>query len=458
MDGGNLVEKTGRYIAQAMVYEPITETVTDTKENSAFSLKVTSAHKSSGGGFKFSQASRGGGSQGVARRSSGSGSGGRSGGSGGKGSGGGSSKAAEPDKSQKDLKKALEDDRDIYHDINIELKEIDRNLDRAQKKQDRLYGKQLLDNLNQQSKILDQHKQKLEEKHNLQEQDLKQQQQTLKNLGVTFDQYGNIANYMGILGKKQAEINALIKEENSLIAAYNASTDKDIKKQISEQIEAASKKTKNAEDEYKTLQSKIKNYDSLRDDMEDIVDQIEAETQKQIELNIEKFRMDLEIRLDMGEAERDWNKFRREVLEHTDIIKDTDFDKIFKDAQQNASDIYSYFNVHGSQGTLEKLTDQLLDTRAEIEAIDSIGTSAIYGDNKAQAMKDLQEDLDELMDQMEDIESLIDDIDDAYLDTIDDIGDQFDKQIEDYEYIGELIEHDMDLLSLLYGDKNYDAM
>ena len=99
-----------------------------------------------------------------------------------------------------------------------------------------------------------------------------------------------------------------------------------------------------------------------------------------------------------------------------------------------------------------------MDTRAEIEAIDKTGSSAIYGDNKAQAMKDLQNDLKELMEQMEDIQELIDDVDKAYLDTIGDVEEQFDKQIEDYEYVGELIEHDIDLLSLLYGDRNYDAM
>jgi hypothetical protein len=61
-------------------------------------------------------------------------------------------------------------------------------------------------------------------------------------------------------------------------------------------------------------------------------------------------------------------------------------------------------------------------------------------------MEDLQEDLDELMDQMADVKKLIDEIDKAYLNTIDDIEEQFDKQIDDFEYIGELIEHDMDLL------------
>jgi len=73
-------------------------------------------------------------------------------------------------------------------------------------------------------------------------------------------------------------------------------------------------------------------------------------------------------------------------------------------------------------------------------------------------MEDLKGDLSELMNQMEDMEGLIDDIDNAYLDTIDDVADQFDKQIEDYEYVRDLLEHDMNLLTLLYGDRNYAAM
>ena len=213
--------------------------------------------KAGGGSNNYSSGNRGGKSPGKSK-----------GGNKGKGGGGkGSGKGNEPDKSQKDRKKAMEDDRDIYHDINIELEQINRQLDRTQKKQDRLYGKQLLDNLNKQSRILDQHKAKLKEKHDLQEQDLATQQQTLKNLGVTFDKYGNISNYMDILGNKQAQVNAKTKEYNSLIDAYNKSTDKEIKKQIAEEAEKLNKQIKEYEDEYKDLEKKIKDYDGLRGDM-----------------------------------------------------------------------------------------------------------------------------------------------------------------------------------------------
>ena len=426
------------------------------KQNKAFSLKVISAHKSSGGGFKFRQAANGGGAKGQARRSA-SPSKGSKGGSGGGGKKGGGS-AEKPDTSKKDLKKPLEDQKDIYHDIDIEIKKINRDLKRTQQQQDRLYGKQLLDNLAKQTAILKAQKEVLKEKQELQKQDLINQQETLRNLGVTFDEYGNINNYLAILQAKQQSINSLIGQQNGLIEQYNASTDKSFKEQLNAEITAYEKSIKDAQQDLKNTQAKIGNYDKLRENMEDLVDEIEEITQKEIEINIKKFRYQIEIRLEMGEAERDWNEFVRDVINRNDVMKDTDFTKTFKDMNKSFMDLGSYFDVRGTVGTIKGLTDQLLQTRDQIEQIDKLGTSAIYGDNKAKAMEDLQKDLSELMSQMADISDLLEQIDEAYLDTIDNIAEEFERQADDYEFIGQLIQHDMDLLTLLYGDKNYNAM
>ena len=460
--GSALVPTTAEAIAYGVNYSAGDAVTTDDKKTAhAPVLKVKTLKKTSGGNFKLNN---------TPHKSTGSKGGG--GGKGKKGRGGGkkgssSSKKNEPDKTQKDPQKKLKDERDIYHDINIQIDKINRSLDRAQKKQDRLYGKQLIKNLNEQTKILEKHKKKLEEKNKLQQQDLKNQRKTLKNLGVTFNKYGDISNYMSILGKKQKEVNNLVDKQNKLIKQYNAETDKEKKQKINEQIEKIGKQKSTKEEDYKDLQTRIKNYDELREQIEDVKDQIEEETQKQIEIKIEKFRMKIEIRLEMGEAERDWNKFRRDVLEHSDILKDSDFSKNLKDAQLNYADARSYFrtqytNAAGqtvtAPGTIQGLTSQLLNTQKEIDKITRGEKSSIYGDNQKQAMQHLKSDLNKLMSQMEDYESLIDEINEAYLDTIDNIDDYFNKQIEDYEYVGELIQHDMDLLTLLYGDKNYDAM
>lgn len=440
------------YRIPSIYYKTVPADGVETKQNTAFALKVVSAHKTSGGGFKYKQSANGAGAKGQARRKA------------------EAEKAAKAQKaanksqkdntntSTKDFKKPVQAQKDLYHDINIEIKKINRDLERTQKIQERLYGKPLLDNLNKQTAILQAQKERLKEKQQLQKQDLVNQQQILNSLGVTFDQYGNINDYMSILQAKQDAINKLVAEQNSLVGAYNSSIDKTYKEGLGNEISAYDKAIQSAQEDLKNTQAKIKDYDSLRDSMEDLVDQIDEITQKQVEINIKKFRMQLEIRLQMGEAERDWNEFVRKVINKTDVMKDTDFDQIFKDAGKNVMDLNSFFNINGSIGVVQKLTQQLLDTRKQIEDIDETGTSAIYGDNKAKAMEDLKSDLSELIKQMQSIEDLIADIDKAYLDTIDDIADQFDKQQDDYDFINDLLQHDMDLLSMLYGDKNYDAM
>lgn len=451
-NGQGVTLQEGQGFVPQVQYNPTTTKVDTPQTSTAFALKVVSAHKTSGGGFKYKQSANGAGAKGQARRKA------------------EAEKAAKAQKaanksqkdntntSTKDFKKPVQAQKDLYHDINIEIKKINRDLERTQKIQERLYGKPLLDNLNKQTAILQAQKERLKEKQQLQKQDLANQQQILNSLGVTFDQYGNINDYMSILQAKQDAINKLVAEQNDLIGAYNSSIDKTYKEGLGNEISAYDKAIQSAQEDLKNTQAKIKDYDSLRDSMEDLVDQIDEITQKQVEINIKKFRMQLEIRLQMGEAERDWNEFVRKVINKTDVMKDTDFDQIFKDAGKNVMDLNSFFNINGSIGVVQKLTQQLLDTRKQIEDIDRTGTSAIYGDNKAKAMEDLKSDLSELMKQMQSIEDLIADIDKAYLDTIDDIADQFDKQQDDYDFINDLLQHDMDLLSMLYGDKNYDAM
>ena len=388
--------------------------------------------------------------------------------SGGKGRGGGGGKGKSPKKgggskksgktNKKDLEKPIEDQRDIYHDINIQLSQLERNFDRIQKDQEKLYGKQLLDNLNKQQKLLDKQIETLRRKQKLQEQDLANQKQKLRGLGVEVNEQGDIINYMDALGQKQDKVNSLIAEENALIQKRNKLKNKEKQDALDQLIEKKKKEVDAAKDDLDKTENAIKDYDDLRNDMEDLIDDIEDLIDQQIEINIEKFNAKVEMTLELGQAEREWNEFRRNVLENKDFMIRTDFDDIFADLQQNVDDFYSYFDVHGSIGGIETLTQHLHDIQKEINDIDEKGQSAIYGKNKAKAMEDLQNNLDKLMDQMENIEKISEDIDKAYLDTIDDIEEHFSKQGQEYEYVNDLIQHDMDLLSLLYGDKNYAAM
>ena len=458
-DVGHPVQhQTGEITIPGATYEAVPSDVTNIKQNKAFSLKVTSANKSSGGGFKFSQAKNGGGSAGSARRAGSGGSGGRKGGGGGKKGSGSKGSAAKPDKGKKDKKKKIEDDRDIYHDINIQIEKINNNLDRVQKKQDELTGKKLLDNLNQQVKLLEQQKKKLEKKLELQEKDLVSQQKSLKKLGATFDAYGNISNYMTLLGKKQKTINDRTKRYNELVKEYNKETNKDRKDKLKEKLQKVEKQIKKNTDAYDDLNEKIKDYDKSREDIEKSKDDI-ADAQKEIyEKNIEKFNMQIDVQLDLDEAKRDWNEFYRDVIDGTDIVKDSNFDKIFADAAKSSRDVFSYLTNNGSMSSIESLTKHIKDIQNQINQIDKKGSSAIYGTDKKAALEDLKKNLASLQTQLRGLNQSIGEIDQTYLDTIDDIDDQFSKQSQDYEYVEELLTHDLDLLTLLYGDKNYQAM
>lgn len=425
-------------------YQPSTESITTKKEGSGFALKVTSANKSAGGSFKFSNASRGAGAAGVARRTAAAQK---------------ANKSSTAKPATKQTKDFAQDNRDLYHDVNIELSQIARSLNRIQKQQQRLYGKQLIANLNKQTQILEQHKAKLKEKLALQKQDLDNQKQNLKSLGATFDEAGHISNYMDLLGGSQGAVNGAIVSYNSLVNQFNAMQTKEEQEALQDQLTASEEQVKDIQNAHKKLEKAIKDYDSLRDDIEGVVDQIEEETQKQIEIQITKFRMQVEISLQMGEAKRDWNKFKREVLEDANnILNDSAFDTLMKDARLNLNNIVSYFDIDDTQGSIQTLTTKLNATRDQLEDLNNLGEASIYSDRKAQLMEHLQSDLSTLQGQMEDIQGLIENIDQAVLDTSDDIKNQFEEQIDEYEFVNELLEHDIDLLGLLYSGPNYDAM
>ena len=101
-------------VAEPGHFEPVEENSTEEASPNAWSLKVTSAHKSSGGGFKFNNSSHGAGSKGTGAPSKG----GKSG-----GGGGGSSKK----KTVKEHKKP-EKKEDRYHDIKERIEDLNTEL------------------------------------------------------------------------------------------------------------------------------------------------------------------------------------------------------------------------------------------------------------------------------------------------------------------------------------------
>ena len=350
------------------------------------------------------------------------------------GGGGGGSKPKEPDKMDKS-----NDEIDRYHDINIALKQLETQYDRLGKAQDKLIGKDLINNLNQQLKILEKQKQTLAQKIELERQEAAELQGDLAKEGVKFNDDGTIANYADVLKAKEDYVNSLIEKYNGMSA---------------EEQETYKETVEKAKKDYEKLKENIDRYDTvITDEIPGLEDQIQDIVDQEIEINVKKFTMGIELRLEMKEAEQDWNKFKRKII---DGMKD---DNIFGQGLESLENYRDYFDLGGGQGgTVDALTKQVNNTMTEIQKMQAGEISNIFGNDMSKAMETLTTYNSELMTQLEDMEDLVESIEQGLLDTMDEVKEKMDAQVEAYEYVNDLLESDMELVQMLYGEDSYEAL
>jgi hypothetical protein len=82
----------------------------------------------------------------------------------------------------------------------------------------------------------------------------------------------------------------------------------------------------------------------------------------------------------------------------------------------------------------------------------------IYGHHRAEALENLKNYYTQLMTSIQDVIELQDELHQDVLDEMDEVQDKFSKQIESYEYLRELINHDMKVIELTLGNEAYGEM
>ena len=410
-----------------------TEKIPAPKSMTGYSLKVSNPTVSAGGGFKFNQAKHGGGSA--------SGGGKKSGG----GGGGGGGKTYKP-KDKKDLDKS-KDHR--YHDINQELEKSNELLDSLSKKQSRLSGQAFITNLNQQIKLIEQQIELTKEKIDLQKKDLSERKEELAKLGVTFDG-DTIANYQAIINARQSEYNALLTEQNALIEQANAAQSDS----LDAEIEAKDKQAQHSKKALDEAKKQMDEYEALQKQMREEEAKIEEERQKIIEKQIQKFHYSIQIHLELSEAEKEWNEFKRKVLGKTtvDVLMRTDYSEGMDSLNISAA------NYQTEANKINQLQAHLRDIRDEISIMEDGETSDIYGDNLKQAYEDLKKYNDQLTKSLGNLQEEIKNAQAAFENIMNYIDEKFQQYGDDLDFISDSIEHNMELLKLLYGEDNYDAM
>ena len=331
----------------------------------------------------------------------------------------------------------LEKEKDRYHDINIELKQISNELNKLEKQKSKLFGGDLIENLNKQLDLLNDQIDATNEKVRIAQGEAQELRNKLGASGVTFNSDGTIANYAQAY---QSQLNYV----NSLIYQYN-SMGVESQKWFKDTVD-------NAKKNFDKFVENLNRYDEV---ITDLIPGLEANIQdaidKQIDIQITEFDMEIEIRLKLSEAERDWNEFKKKII---DDIKDDD---ILGNAMAKLVDFSSYYK-EDETGAVQSLRKQIDDTLTQLGIMDEGKTSRVYGNNRARALEDLKKYYDELRKEMQDILALQEEIHQSYIDMMDEAQDKFDEQIESYEMISNLIEHDMNVISLVYGEEAYHQL
>lgn len=339
----------------------------------------------------------------------------------------------------KEYQKELEKEKDLYHDINIEIQKLTTQIERLQKEQDKLVGQKLVDNLNAQTKALNAQADAIQRKIKVNaEYEKKYLQGLLAEQGVLFNEQGDISNYDEIFDTHYKYLQELDRQKRN-------TDNKDAKTSISNLLSQE-------ENDFDKMIKYIERYDTLmtqdipswEDNMTEALDNI-------LEISLKKFNLNIELRLDMAEGMRDWNEFKKTII---DGVKDDD---ILGNAKAELENFYSYYNEEGI-GAVQAGMDHVNDILFELKEMDKGFASDFYGEDRASALEDLEKYYKQLMSDLTDVQELSETVRQSYLDMMDKAQEDFDQQISSYEQVANLLDHDMKLIELIYGEKSYGAL
>ena len=334
---------------------------------------------------------------------------------GGKSAGGGSSKETKYNTSN--------DKADIYQEVNTQLQSTNDELKKIQSQTEKLTGLELIQNINAQiqnlNKNLDLTNKKLRIAQGEQQGFISQ----LQSYGVGLNADGSI--------NQQSYVEAFYREQSR----YTSATTED---------EAAKERWENFKQLITDYNNSVKNIDSLKQDIQDSLDKI-------TDLKIQAFNMEIEVTLDLDDARKQWEEFKKNAI---DKIEDDD---IFENAQYNLNSLNRFYDEQGL-GKIQEETKYLTELLNELKTMDATGSADYYDDNRKKALEDLQKYYEQTMSDLTDIEDIIDEIEKSLGETLDDISDQMQEQLDAYEQLSDTLDHDMKLIQLVFGEDSYSKL
>ena len=333
---------------------------------------------------------------------------------------------------------------DLYREVNEQLEQIESTLGRIQKQNSYKWGKDLQKGLERENKLLDQQLDKLKQKAEIQKGDLAQRRANLEAQGIQFSKDGSS------MKNAEATLDKMYAQYNSMVDTYNAMS-ADQQEEYKKQLEAKKK-------DIDKMENDLKNYESLFGEYQSILDELQELHYKQIENAVERFNNMVDVHLELDDAKKEWNDFWYEVVQDVD---DTDFGgKI----AQSIGKLQTLVGLGGkaSKSQIAELTDHLNDTvheaNKQMDSRNRGGEDSLFEDATKLTKENLEKYRDALMDAVREAKEEVDNIAENYLKQLESAQDLLDKQVEGWEAIGDHIEHNIELIKLVSGEKAFEPI
>ena len=358
--------------------------------------------------------------------------------SGGGGGGGGGSKGKKVEKQEK-----FKADIDPFHEINEQIDLLNTNLDRLAKKQEKAFGKDLINNLKEQGDLLEKQNKNLQEKIRITEQEIAQNKYEMQNLKVagkkakiSFNKEdGSIANYDEALSSAEARVNKLVSKYNKIAKKEYKEDSKEYKNR-----ENLAKKIEKAKEDYSELQELMDGYDEYLVSKEDLINQMQDNIDQIVENNVTIFTTGIEIKLEVRDAQVSYNDFLNEwnsltAKQPVKLKVDTDLN-----------------NANIAKDNIEELTTMVTKTQAELATIQQGGVSTLFGKNEKLAYDTLKGYTEKLQSSLSDLQGYYQDVAASIVDAMGEIREAMDEQISDMEFYADSLQHVINVNQKLLGE------
>lgn len=354
------------------------------------------------------------------------------------------------EKAEKIDKIKKEDVIERYKEINDQLDDLADALDKASSQADRLWGKDRLAMMKQQSLLMEKEVEMLNKRKDQTKENLEADKQALIELGkekgfdFQFDDMGNIINEEEIMTR-------LWEIQNEAIDVANSYGTKDAqdkyKESTLEPIQDYTDKMKDA----------ISLYSNTREELEDIESEIREKLYAWQDMNFESLNYTLEIRLELNDDELKWIDYRIGELQDDVFKRNEAFGIVIGEKVNNVldrGDIYGDFYGSMKEAGWENIPDDIGSLTAE-------DLTTIYNSgsvSQADFVEGLNTSMDNMYDFLASAQELEDFMETYYSDTLDMTAEELGKITTKFERLTSALEHYQSILELTGRSQDYKAI